>query len=148
MTKYRTAQGKVIDMAQLSSKNEKVRAVGNMPVNARGDTIDSSGKVIIPVTKKVGRNYEKVVSNRAANLVRRKSDIQSEVETVEPAPVTTTIESDIVVDDLTQEELEMLAADDDEEIEEIKKTDFVIKPASEAPEFFEPETPAKSKKTK
>lgn len=148
MTKYRTANGKVIDMAQLASKNEKVRAVGNMPVNARGDTIDSSGKVIVPVTKKVGSNYQKVVSNRAANLVRRKTDVQPTVEAIEPAPMTTTIESDLQVDDLTQEELEMLNTNDDEDIEEIKKSDFVIKPASEAPEFFEPEIPAKSKKTK
>ena len=40
MAQYRTAQGKNIDMAALAAKNERTRAVGNMNVNARGDTID------------------------------------------------------------------------------------------------------------
>ncbi len=43
MSKYRTAMGKTVDMAALTAKNEKVRAVGNMSVNARGDTIDARG---------------------------------------------------------------------------------------------------------
>ena len=53
MAVYRTAQGKQIDMAALAAKNEKTRAVGNMKVNARGDTIDGFGKIIEPVTAKV-----------------------------------------------------------------------------------------------
>lgn len=63
---YRTAQGKTIDMNSLRAKNERVRAVGNMSVNARGDTIDSHGKIIVPVTEKVGQAYQKTVGNRSA----------------------------------------------------------------------------------
>lgn len=66
MAVYRTAQGKQIDMAALAAKNEKTRAVGNMRVNARGDTIDGSGKVIEPVTAKVSKQYEKTVGNKSA----------------------------------------------------------------------------------
>ena len=47
MAQHRSAQGKIIDMAALAAKNERVRAVGNMPVNARGDTIGANGKVIV-----------------------------------------------------------------------------------------------------
>ena len=48
MTKsiYRTAQGKQIDMGKLALQNEKVRAVGNMKVNARGDAVDDHNHVI------------------------------------------------------------------------------------------------------
>ena len=46
MSKYRTAQGKMVDMSALQAKNERTRAVGNMKVNARGDTIDSNGKLL------------------------------------------------------------------------------------------------------
>lgn len=141
MSIYRTAQGKSLDMASLASRNEKVRAVGNMSVNARGDTIDATGKVLVPVTKKVGDAYQKTVSNRAATLAKRREEINQPIETA-PAP-----EAKINV----TEELELLAneleIEDDEDalaIEAIKAQEtqeapaFVVKPASEAPDFFEP----------
>lgn len=57
MTKsiYRTAQGKSIDMGALRLKNEKVRAVGNMKVNARGDVIDDKGEIIQSRPEQVNR---------------------------------------------------------------------------------------------
>jgi len=69
--KVKTALGKTLDMGALISRNEKSRAVGNMKVNARGDTIDSHGKVIQPVNDKVANKYGKTVGNRSANVVQR-----------------------------------------------------------------------------
>ncbi len=149
MAKYRTAQGKVIDMAQLAAKNERTRAVGNMSVNARGDTIDGQGRVILPVTKKVGDKYQKTVSNRAANIVKRKQDSFTPIETA-PAP-----ETKVDLSELVDEELEFLdTSEEDNEIEAIKaveaakaleasraeeiKKKIRVKPASEAPDFFDP----------
>lgn len=61
MTKkvYRTAQGKEIDMGQLILKNENVRAVGNMGVNAKGDLIDHTGRVISSRAEQVNRQYNR-----------------------------------------------------------------------------------------
>lgn len=147
MAKYRTAQGKVIDMSQLASKNEKTRAVGNMSVNARGDTIDGQGRVILPVTKKVGEKYQKTVSNRAANIVKRKQvDSFTPIESA-PAP-----ETKVNLSELVEDELEFLdTSEEDNEIEAIKaakaleatraeasKKKIQIKPASEAPDSFDP----------
>ena len=53
--------GKPFDMDAFRSKNEKVRAVGNMPVNARGDIIDSNNRVIHDVNKRVGEMYNKTM---------------------------------------------------------------------------------------
>jgi len=39
--KYRSAMGKTVDIGALMLQNESVRAVGNMSVNARGDTLNS-----------------------------------------------------------------------------------------------------------
>ena len=64
MTIHRSAMGKQIDMQSLQARNEKTRAVGNMNVNARGDTIDAYGKVIQPITEKVNNSYAKTVFNR------------------------------------------------------------------------------------
>lgn len=101
MTKYRTAMGKTIDMAALTAKNEKVRAVGNMSVNARGDTIDSQGKVIMPTTKKVSNNYQKTVGPNMSGVKR------------------TNLKSPQM--DLTKEEMEIEDSyDDDFDVEQLK----------------------------
>jgi hypothetical protein len=72
MSKYKTAMGKVVDMASLTAKNERTRAVGNMQVNARGDTIDAYGRVIKTATAKVNDAYGKTVGNRSAQPVKNK----------------------------------------------------------------------------
>lgn len=64
MPAYRSAQGKIVDMSQLAAKNEKVRAVGNMNVNARGDILDSHNRVIKDNTKRVKNSYQKTVGAR------------------------------------------------------------------------------------
>lgn len=148
MAKYRTAQGKIVDMSQLAAKNEKVRAVGNMSVNARGDTIDGTGRVIVPATKKVGEKYQRTVANRAANIVKRKDHSQQDSFT----PIESEPKIELV--DLVEEELEFLdTSEEDTEIEKIKAIEAAkaleeklaqeskkikIKPASEAPDSFDP----------
>lgn len=105
---YRSALGKHVDMAALAAKNEKVRAVGNMKVNARGDTIDSTGKIIVPVTQKVAEGYAKTVGNRSAQVAPKR------------APVTKT-PAKVVHEQLTADELELEnSLDDDLEVEKIR----------------------------
>lgn len=102
--KYRTAMGKTVDMASLVAKNEKVRAVGNMSVNARGDTIDAQGKVVVPATKKVSTGYQKTVGNKSANVVKNQQKVNK--------PATR---------ELTKEEIELEESfEDDIKIEQIK----------------------------
>jgi len=103
---YRTAQGKQLDMSALMSKNERTRAVGNMKVNARGDTIDSNGKVVVPVTQKVGEKYQKTVGNKSANVVKKSTPQQL---------------PKVKKEELTNEEKELDSSfDDDIEVESIK----------------------------
>jgi hypothetical protein len=56
---YKSAMGKPVDMGGLLLQNEQVRAVGNMGVNAAGDLIDSSNKVIDRRNRQVQRQYKK-----------------------------------------------------------------------------------------
>lgn len=62
---HTTALGKPFDMASFRTKNEKVRAVGNMNVNARGDILDSNNNVIENRNKIVNRMYEKTMQSGA-----------------------------------------------------------------------------------
>jgi len=61
MTKkiYTTAQGKTVDLGAIILQNEHVRAVGNMNVNARGDLLDGSSRVIDPRNQQVARQMER-----------------------------------------------------------------------------------------
>lgn len=118
---YRTAQGKRLDMSVLARRNERVRAVGNMSVNARGDTIDNQGRVVVPVTKKVGDKYQRTVSSRAAKLTNRREELLQPIETA-PAPETKidiTDELELLAEELEIDDL----AEFEIEIEEIKKAE-------------------------
>lgn len=108
MAKYKSAMGKVVDMAQLMAKNEHVRAVGNAKMNARGDTIDSAGRIITPVTKRVGKGYQRTVTNKDAVIVR---------EAAKPNVVANVVKDD----DLSLDEMQLLdTTAEDTEIEDIK----------------------------
>lgn len=109
---YRTGQGKMIDMGALILQNEKVRAVGNMGVNARGDLIDHAGRVIDPKVEQVQRQFERQTQpvqatpvqpftqpitespavptldpDEEAALKALDEQFNADIETVRPAPV-------------------------------------------------------------
>jgi hypothetical protein len=45
MRNTKTARGSMIDMAALAARHETTRAVGNIPMNARGDRLNQDGTV-------------------------------------------------------------------------------------------------------
>lgn len=59
---YTTSQGKKLDMGSLRLKNEQVRAVGNMKVNARGDLLDDMNNVISSKQEQVAKQYNRQVT--------------------------------------------------------------------------------------
>jgi hypothetical protein len=122
-------------MVSIASKNEHVRAVGNQSVNARGDTIDSQGRIVTPVTRKVSDGYQRTVSNRAANVLKPNNAAAADAQ-----PKSSTDE------ELHLAELEL--EDDHAAIAAIKAAEaekVVVKPASEAPDFVVPESIKKTK---
>jgi len=115
MATYRTAMGKSVDMSAILAKNEKTRAVGNMNVNARGDTIDAHGRIIKPVTAKVNEAYGKTVGNRSAQAARAQPKNQPKIQPDIPA----TLPEEII--ELTEHERELDEfLEDDIEVEKIK----------------------------
>lgn len=58
MKKYRTANGKLVDMDGLRLANEDTIAVGNMRTNARGDELGPGGKVVKTRNEKMNENYK------------------------------------------------------------------------------------------
>jgi hypothetical protein len=43
---YKTASGRSLDMDKFRLQNEKEQAIGNTKVNARGDEVDNSNKIV------------------------------------------------------------------------------------------------------
>jgi hypothetical protein len=117
---HRSALGKNIDMSAMVSQNEKVRAVGNMNVNARGDIIDSHGRVVQGNTQRVNSMYKQTV--------RPPSNIQEDShEIVEPVvvPPTPDVVAEVIATELNSEEQKMFEEFDDyEEIEEVKQIEI------------------------
>lgn len=46
MSKYRSMQGKEVDMDKLMRQNELMPAIGNVRVNARGDELGRGGTIV------------------------------------------------------------------------------------------------------
>lgn len=97
---HKTAGGKEIDLQSLILKNETVRAVGNMNVNARGDVLDNTNKATSTRSAQVNKSYRKQIGNVAKDLpvVASKKDMPvaeevvglddaSSIELVEAKPV-------------------------------------------------------------
>jgi len=76
---YRSARGSKIDMGDLILRNEDVRAVGNMGVNAKGDKIDNKGAVTKTRNEQVNKTYRKQIANQVA-------DVPPQTSTVAPTP--------------------------------------------------------------
>ena len=104
---YKSALGRPVDMAALAAKNEKTRAVGNMKVNARGDQIDSHGRIIKSKPEQVNNSYAKTVTNPAARPNTKPTTKKAHKS-----------------EDLTQHERELEESfDDDMEVEKIKEAE-------------------------
>ena len=69
MTKdiYKSSRGKAVDMGALRLQNEKVRAVGNMKVNARGDAVDDKNVPVQSRPHQVHKQYQQQVQAKTSS---------------------------------------------------------------------------------
>jgi hypothetical protein len=65
--KVKTAGGKIIDIDNLRLQNEKVIAVGNMKVNARGDQLGKGGEIIASKSQVMAQQYPKMQTPMAVD---------------------------------------------------------------------------------
>jgi len=87
---YTTARGKKIDLGDVVLKNEDVRAVGNMPVNARGDIVDSKNKTVVPRNRAVAKHYQRQTNVVDAPVFATKAEARAAKTT--PAAETSEVE--------------------------------------------------------
>lgn len=58
MAKYRSMQGKEVDMDKLMRQNELMPAIGNIKVNARGDELGPGGRIVRKREDIIAEYYE------------------------------------------------------------------------------------------
>lgn len=68
MKTVKTAKGRIIDIYSLASKNEQARAVSNVPINARGDIIDSRGNVKMTREETTKQSYRDAAPTKTTNV--------------------------------------------------------------------------------
>ena len=87
---YRTMQGKVVDLEKLAAKNELVPAIGNIPVNARGDELGPGGRIVRKREDIVSEYYEKSTNfTPIENRVRKpEAPAPQPIVNVDPIPAT------------------------------------------------------------
>lgn len=106
MTKqiFTTAQGQSVDLGTIKIRNEHVRAVGNMNVNARGDVLDGNNQVIETKSRQIQRQNSRLTNvvdtpvHTSSTAARRARNIQPDNSTVDPA---VELDSTTVVADTT-----------------------------------------------
>jgi hypothetical protein len=70
MPKYRTMQGKEIDMDKLIAQNELMPAIGNMKVNARGDELGPGGQIVRKREAVMAEYYDKNPKSKINQVVK------------------------------------------------------------------------------
>lgn len=99
---HKTMRGKTVNMDLLRKKNELTPAMGNARTNARGDLLGPAGKIIKKREDLIKEHYAKTAPNEQGKVTSK---------TATPA-----VED--IQEELTDAELEMLAEDEEEWLED------------------------------
>lgn len=123
-----SARGRHIDMGALAKKHENERAVSNVPMNARGDIIDSRGQVKVPREKIKQEYYKNTV---VGDVVEANIKGEESVATGGNVPDTRTTQKP--VEEMTQSEALDELAKQSQEVNRVKRT------RSDGSEYYEVE---------
>ena len=94
---YKSAQGKSIDLGTIMLQNEKVRAVGNMNVNARGDRLDSNNSVIESKPRQIQRRNARI-TNVAATTVHTSANKAKKARKEQPEQTVTPVDEAALIE--------------------------------------------------
>lgn len=127
---YKTAMGKTIDMGAMILANEKIRAVGNMKVNAKGDIIDSNNNVVKTKQQQLAEQYgtQTKRQNRPSNVQRPQED-RAPVETKPAVTKPAAKVAETKAPEPVQESVDFPEDVVEDDVEVIKETAEPVKPS-------------------
>lgn len=80
----RSVKGKNVDMGRLAAENRNTVAIGNMQVNAAGDSITKNGEVVNTATQRA-KFFYKTVTTQVTENVSLKDSPETEIVTTNKA---------------------------------------------------------------
>lgn len=102
MKQHKTARGRSIDMTAIAKQHEETRAVSNVPINAKGDIVDSRNKVV-KTREEIKKEYYKDGVVGSTREIGIKDD---DKPVVTPKPVEEMTQSEIL-DELAKQSQEV-----------------------------------------
>jgi hypothetical protein len=81
-----TARGRTIDMSVLTAQNEKIKAVGNVLMNARGDRLNPDGTVKMTVEQMARLDQDRKAPPRETAISDPKP-ISEKASVAKPVPI-------------------------------------------------------------
>jgi len=148
---YRSANGKPIDMGQLLSQNEDVRAVGNMGVNARGDKIDKNNKSTVTRNQRVNQHYRKQIQNQVVDVPPSPNTVTNTIAVPEHTNSIDGLDNEL--ETVNNKEVEQKTVTVEEMNQTVKETavknfkQSVVEEVAEEPVVEAPKASPKKKKT-
>lgn len=110
---HRSMRGKPVDMDLLRKRNELTPAIGNAKVNARGDELGPGGKIIKKREDVVKEHYDQAGKVRSVSGRPQAEQPVAEETVSKPTTRKTTKKAAPAPEELTAEEKELLAADEE-----------------------------------
>ena len=129
MSKHLTSKGKVIDMESIIAQQGESPAIGNMPVNGKGDLIGPSGQVIKTADQRARDHYQNVDGTESENVSIKTaqpsfgevnatpSDLSPEVKT----EATAKAESKVTPDPVVKEPVKEVKMQEEKSVEDLTK---------------------------
>ena len=96
--KYKSANGKMVDIDGIRLKNEEAIAVGNMRTNARGDELGPGGRIAKTRNERMNENY------KLHTMVPRDDLVHDSMPKTEPEPSKMVTD---IIDNIFPEEMQM-----------------------------------------
>ena len=119
MSKHLTSKGKVIDMESIIAQQGDAPAIGNMPVNGKGDLIGPGGQIIKTADQRARDHYKNVDGSESGQVSIKNaqpsfsgvnaepSDLSPEVKTAATGKSEAKIQPDPVVKEEPAKEVKM-----------------------------------------
>ena len=98
----KTARGQSLDMSALATKHEMTRAVGNVPMNARGDRINNDGSVKV-TAEEIAVAHQNIVTPPQTQPISDTKPIEEKAPAPKAEPVAPTPPPEVTVPNLEEQ---------------------------------------------
>jgi hypothetical protein len=91
---YKTMQGRIVDLDNLTTKNELTPAIGNAKVNARGDELGPGGRIVRRREEILADYYRNNPNAVPDEIIKRRPNVMPQTAPADATPVDELVSED------------------------------------------------------